>query len=132
MSEEDRALLENPAARRVWQLLADRYSDRHLTPDTSPQLDLAVDSLGWVDLTLEIAESTGVELSEEAIGSIYIVRDLLNEVAEQASAGGGSLPQALPLEQPEEVLSDEQKLWLRPLGPAESAVAKGMFASTGR
>jgi long-chain acyl-CoA synthetase len=128
MSEKDRALLENLAARRVWQLLADRYSDRNLTPDTSPQLDLAVDSLGWVDLTLEIAESTGVELSEEAIGSIYTVRDLLNEVAEQASAGGGGPPQALPLELPEEVLSEEQKRWLRPLGPAESAVAKGMFA----
>jgi long-chain acyl-CoA synthetase len=128
MSEKDRALFENLAARRVWQLLADRYSDRNLTPDTSPQLDLAVDSLGWVDLTLEIAESTGVELSEEAIGNIYTVRDLLNEVAEQASAGGGGPPQALPLELPEEVLSEEQKRWLRPLGPAESAVAKGMFA----
>ena len=128
MSEEDRSLLENQAARRVWELLADRYSDRHLTPDTSPQLDLAVDSLGWVDLTLEIAESTGVELTEEAIGGIYTVRDLLNEVAEQAEAGGGGMPQALPLEQPEEVLSDEQKQWLRPLGQAESAVARGMFA----
>jgi len=128
MSEDDSTLLENPAARRVWDLLAGRYSDRRLTPDTSPQLDLAVDSLGWVDLTLEIAESTGVELSEEAIGSIYTVRDLLEEVAEQAEAGGPSVPQALPLEQPEEVLSDEQKQWLRPLGPVESAVARGMFA----
>jgi long-chain acyl-CoA synthetase len=128
MSPEDRALLENPAARRVWELLAERYPDRYLTPDTSPQLDLGVDSLGWVDLTLEIAESVGVELTEEAIGSIYTVRDLLNEVAEQASAGGGGIPQALPLDQPEEVLSNEQKRWLRPLGPAESAVARGMFA----
>jgi long-chain acyl-CoA synthetase len=128
MSEEDRTLLKNPAARRIWQLLADRYSDQYLTLDTSPQLDLAVDSLGWVDLTLEIAESTGVELSEEAIGNIYTVRDLLNEVAEQAGAGGRVVPRALPLERPEEVLSDEQKRWLRPLGPAESAVARGMFA----
>ena len=128
MSEDDRALLENPAARRVWDLLAGSYSDRRLTPDTSPQLDLAVDSLGWVDLTLEIAESTGVELSEEAIGNIYTVRDLLEEVAEQAETGSGGVPQALPLEQPEEVLSDEQKQWLRPLGPRESAVARGMFA----
>jgi long-chain acyl-CoA synthetase len=128
MSEEDRALLENPAARRVWELLADRYSDRHLVPDTSPQLDLGVDSLGWMDLTLEIAESTGMELNEEAIGRIYTVRDLLNEVAEQASTGGGGVSQGLPLEQPEEVLSDEQKRWLEPLGPAKSEVARGMFA----
>src|SRR5215211_2250709 len=128
MSEEDRALLENPAARRVWELLADRYSDRYLTPDTSPQLDLAVDSLGWMDLTLEIAESTGVELNEEAIGRIYTVRELLNEVVEQAAAGGAGVPQASPLEQPEEVLSDEQKRWLEPLGPAKSVVARSMFA----
>jgi long-chain acyl-CoA synthetase len=128
MSEQDRELLENPAARRVWELLADRYPDRHLTPDTSPQLDLAVDSLGWVDLTFEIAESTGVELGEEAIGGIYTVRDLLNAVTEQAGTGGRVIPHALALEQPEEVLSDEQKRWLRPLGPAESAVARGMFA----
>ena len=128
MSEEDRLLLDKPAARRVWELLANNYSDRHLTPDTSPQLDLGIDSLGWVDLTLEIAESAGVELSEEAIGSIYTLRELLKEVAEQDEAGGGGVPQALPLEQPEEVLSDEQKQWLRPLGQAESAVARGMFA----
>jgi long-chain acyl-CoA synthetase len=128
MSEQDRVLLENPAARRVWELLADRYSDRYLTLDTSPQLDLGVDSLGWVDLTLEIRESTDVELSEEAIGSIYTVRELLNEVAEQAEAGGGGVSQGLPLERPEEVLSDEQKRWLRPLGPTESALARGMFA----
>ena len=129
MSEEDRTLLENPAARRVWELLAERYSDRYLTPDTSPQLDLGIDSLGWVDLTFEIAQSTGVELSEEAIGRVYTVRELLEEVAEQAgSGGGGSTPQASPLEWPEEVLNDEQKQWHRPLGPAESAVARGMFA----
>ena len=129
MSEEDRTLLENPAARRVWELLAERYSDRYLNPDTSPQLDLGIDSLGWVDLTFEIAQSTGVELSEEAIGRVYTVRELLEEVAEQAgSGGGGSTPQASPLEWPEEVLNDEQKQWHRPLGPAESAVARGMFA----
>jgi long-chain acyl-CoA synthetase len=127
-SEEDRALLENPTARRVWKLLADRYSDRRLTLDTSPQLDLAVDSLGWVNLTLEIGESAGVELSEEAIGRIYTVRELLKEVAEQAEVGGRGVPQALLLEQPEEVLSDEQERSLKPLGPAKAAVARGIFA----
>src|SRR5205807_4346400 len=45
MSPEDRALLENPAARQVWDWLARRHPDRRLTPDTSPQLDLNVDSM---------------------------------------------------------------------------------------
>jgi long-chain acyl-CoA synthetase len=128
MLEADRKLLENPAAREVWELLATRYSDRHLTPDTSPQLDLGIDSLGWMDLTLEIDQSASVELSEEAIGRIYTVRDLLNEVAEQAKAGGSSVPQALPLEQPERVLSEYQKDSLEPFGPVTTAVARGMFA----
>jgi long-chain acyl-CoA synthetase len=78
MLEADRTLLENPAAREVWELLAKRYSDQLLTPDTSPQLDLGIDSLGWMDLTLEIDQSASVELSEEAIGRIYTVRELLN------------------------------------------------------
>ena len=124
MSEEDRALLENPAAMGVWELLAERYPDRRLAPETSPQLDLGIDSLGWVNLTLEIGEKTGVELREEAIGRIDTVRDLLREVA---SGAGRTTHRASPLERPEEVLDDRQLRWLKPLGPAASVVARGMF-----
>jgi len=127
MPEEDRALLESPTAKQVWDWLADRYQDRRLTPDTSLQLDLGIDSMEWVNLTFEIGQNVGVELSEEAIERIDTVRDLLNEVAEQAETGE-TAHHPSPLEQPEEVLSDEQKRWLRPLGPAESAAARGMFA----
>src|SRR5207247_9607290 len=45
MSDEDRALLEDPAAKQVWDWLASRYPDRRLTPDTSLQFDLGADSL---------------------------------------------------------------------------------------
>ena len=125
MSGEDRALLEDPAAMGVWKLLADRYPDRRLTPDASPQLDLDIDSLGWVNLTLEIGEKAGVELDEEEIERIDTVRDLLREVA---SGAGRTTLHVSPFEQPEEVLEDRQKRWLKPLGPAGSAMAKGMFA----
>ena len=128
MPEEDRALLEHAAARGVWDLLARRYSDRRLAPDTSPQLDLGIDSLGWMDLTLEIAQSVGVELSEEAIGRIYTVHDLLGEVVQQAEEPSVGMSQALPLEHPEEILSNEQKRSLEPLGPAKSLVARAMYA----
>jgi long-chain acyl-CoA synthetase len=127
MAEEDRALLENPAARRTWDWLADSYPDRRLTPDTGLQLDLGIDSMEWVNLTLEMGQSVGVELDEEAIGRIDTVRDLLKEVAEQGEADGGA-SQVLPLEQPEEVLSDKQKRWLEPMGPVASVAARGMFA----
>jgi long-chain acyl-CoA synthetase len=124
MSGEDRALLEDTAAMGVWKLLAERYPDRRLAPETSTQLDLDIDSLGWVNLTLEIGEKTGVELDEEAIERIDTVRDLLREVASGAS---GTIHHVSPFERPEEVLDDRQKRWLEPLGPARSAMARGMF-----
>lgn len=105
-------------------MLSDRFPDRRLAPETSPQLDLDIDSLGWVNLTLEIGEKTGVELREEAIGRIGTVRDLLREVADGA---GRTSHRASPLERPEEVLDARQLRWLRPLGWAASAVARGMF-----
>jgi len=125
MSGEHRALLEDPTTLGVWKLLAERYPDRKVAPETRTQLDLNIDSLGWVNLTLEIGEKTGVELDEEAIERIDTVRDLLREVASGAS---GTLHHVSPFERPEEVLDDRQKRWLEPLGPARSAMARGMFA----
>jgi long-chain acyl-CoA synthetase len=68
-----------------------------------------------------------VELSDEAIGRIETVRDLLREVAGEGGAGG-TAPQAPPLERPEEVLSDRQKRWLEPLGRVQAVLAWCMFA----
>ncbi|MBI5688231.1 MAG: AMP-binding protein [Verrucomicrobia bacterium] len=116
MSPEDRALLENAAASAVWQWLAARHSDKRLTPDTSPQLDLGVDSMAWLNLTLTIGQLAGVELGEDAIARVQTVRDLLREVA-AASAAGQRTPPADPLDEPEKKLTDEQKQWIQPLGP---------------
>src|SRR5438552_1255229 len=123
MSGEDRALLEDSAAQSVWELLTKRYGNKRLTPDTSPQFDLGVDSLEWLNLTLEIAESSGVELSEEAIARIETVRDLLREVTE-----GGEGEAVDPLEKPEEVLDEKQKRWLKPLGPIAAVTARLLYA----
>ncbi|WP_207890344.1 AMP-binding protein [Rubrobacter taiwanensis] len=124
MSREDRELLENPAARQVWNWLADRYPDRRLEPETHLHLDLGIDSLEWVNLTMEIGQRTGVELEEEAIERVETVRDLLREVAE----AGETRDIASPLKNPEQVLDGRQKRLLRPLSPVEAALARGMFA----
>jgi long-chain acyl-CoA synthetase len=123
MSGEDRALLEDSAAQSAWELLAKRYRGKRLTPDTSPQFDLGIDSLEWLNLTLEIAESSGVELTEEAISRIETVRDLLREVTE-----GGEGEAVDPLENPEEVLDEKQKHWLKPLGHISAATARSLYA----
>src|SRR5205823_5707341 len=122
MSGEDRALLEDSAAQSVWEVLAKRYRDKRLTPDTSPQFDLGIDSLEWLNVTLEIAESSGVELTEEAIARIETVRDLLREVTE---AGEGESID--PLAQPEQALDEKQRHWLEPLGPVAVATRRFLY-----
>ena len=112
LSDEDRALLENPEGKAVWDMLRRRLPDRALTPDMSPQYDLGIDSLEWLNLTLEIRDRTGVEIDEAAIARIDTVRDLLTAVvgAEKLSGEG----RGDPLADPESALSDVQKRWLEP------------------
>jgi long-chain acyl-CoA synthetase len=115
MSEQDQALLAHPTARQVWAWLAERYPDKRLAPDSSPQFDLGVDSLEWLNITLHIHELTGVELGEEAIARVSTVRDLLQEVVTVAESE--EAPPAV-LDHAEALLSDEQKQWLEPPPPA--------------
>ena len=126
LSDEDRALLEHPTATLIWDWLAERYHDRRVTPDTSPQLDLGIDSLEWMDLTLEMRERAGVELHEEAIAGIATVRDLLRATIDAAEAGAG--PSASPLERPEEILTEEQRRWLEPSGAVVRSLGAPVYA----
>jgi long-chain acyl-CoA synthetase len=100
MSEELKALLDNPAAARVWQWLAARFPGRPLSLDTSPQLDLGIDSLGWVNLSLDLEHALALTLSETAIARIVTLRDLLREAvvaSEQPAAARPAAP--IPMEQ---------------------------------
>jgi long-chain acyl-CoA synthetase len=124
MPSEDLALLEDAAAKKVWDLLVQRYAAKRLSLGASPQLDLGVDSLEWLNLTLEIPWRAGVELSDQAIGRIATVRDLLREVSE---AGTGVRAASL-LEDPKQVLNAEQKRWLKPRGAITSAAVAGLYA----
>ena len=112
MSEKDQMLLADPVVRDVWDWLSERYPDKRLTPDTSPQLDLGIDSLEWLTLSLELSDRFGVELSDEAMGRINLVRELLQEV--QAAATNGQSGSGLSLANPDDLLTDDQKKWLTP------------------
>jgi long-chain acyl-CoA synthetase len=103
MAEADRLLVEDDAPRRVWDWLARRYPERRLTPDAGLGLDLGVDSLGWLELAMEVQRLTGAELTEEAIAGIETVRELLRAV--QAAPGAA---QARAWDRPEEVLSPSE------------------------
>jgi long-chain acyl-CoA synthetase len=85
LTEADRALLATPRARDVWRWLGERYKGTPLSLDTSPQLDLSIDSLAWVTLTVDIERQFDVALRAEQLARILTLRDLLREI--EAAAG---------------------------------------------
>lgn len=90
-SPEDQALLEQPLARQIFELLRARYPHRAVSLDTNLLLDLGIDSLEWVSLALELEDRLGLHLAERDIGEILNVRDLV-AAAMQAPAASASAP----------------------------------------
>jgi len=113
-SEADKELLESPLGKAVWEWLEGRFPGRTLTLDTSPQLDLGMDSLEWVSLGLEMQARFGIELTEEAIARVVTLRDLLQEVEKAKAVSAGKAAEGRG---PAQALTPEQERWLRPLGP---------------
>jgi long-chain acyl-CoA synthetase len=89
--DEDRALLATPLGGEVWSWLHERYPESQLALDTSPQLELDIDSLGWLALTVEIEQRFRVALRAERLARILTLRDLLREI--EAAAREGEAPQ---------------------------------------
>ncbi len=119
-SEADATLLAKPRAAQVWHWLERRYPDRPLSLETSPQLDLGIDSLAWLEIGLAFERAFGFRLSEEAAARVLILRDLLQEV-EAAPAAAEAAPGAAGL-------SPDDARWLVPAGALLSAL--GFVART--
>jgi long-chain acyl-CoA synthetase len=124
MESNDQTLVEEPAAAACLKWLKERFSDQQITMETSPQLDLNIDSLEWMNLTLEMVEKTGVELSGEAIGRVTTVRDLLKEIVASGEEGTEAVS---PLEDPDYYLNDEQREFLKPLTASQAASARNGY-----
>ncbi|HUK58841.1 MAG TPA: AMP-binding protein [Stellaceae bacterium] len=82
LSPEDQKLLADETAAQVWDWLGRRYPTHGLGLDMNPEMDLGIDSLGWVDVTLALERELGVRLTEHEIGRIVTLRDLLREAVE--------------------------------------------------
>ncbi len=125
MSTEDQQLLHDDAAQATWNLLAKRYPDLRLTPDSHLQLDLGIDSLEWVDLTLSIVQRSGVDLDEDQVGQLETVRDLLEAVAEaEAETAEKRDARRALLDDPEAALSEAKRKWLEPLSPTKRFISR--------
>jgi long-chain acyl-CoA synthetase len=113
----DRELLEDPTAARVWSWLGRRFAAKSISPDTHMQLDLDVDSLAWLGLTLEIRNEIGIDLTDDAVARIELVRDLLQEATSSQSAGQLSDDVLELLRAPDDLLREEdRRTWLEPRG----------------
>lgn len=127
LDSSDAILIEEPAAAACLDWLKQRFPDKQISLDSSPQLDLGIDSLEWLNLTLELVEATGVELSAEAISRVSTVRELLNEIVSSAEGGESATS---PLEDPDHYLDDEQREYLKPLKPWQQALSRGLYQLT--
>jgi long-chain acyl-CoA synthetase len=118
LSQEDQALLAVSPAREVWNLLTARYPDKTLALDASPELDLGVDSLEWLSLTLELNDRLGIRLTEEDVAQVATLRDLLR-VAGEAARRGAAAPTGPPAQEPR----PDQMRWIKPTGHGAAALA---------
>jgi long-chain acyl-CoA synthetase len=84
LAEEDRQLLESATVQAAWNSLQRRYAGNGISLDSSPQLDLGIDSLAWISLTTELEDKCGIALGAEALSHVFSVRDLL-QVIDSAS-----------------------------------------------
>ncbi len=125
MTGEDQELLRDSAAAATWDWLIARSPRGRLTPDSSLRMDLDVDSMEWLNLTLEIGQRAGVELSDEAIGRIETVRDLLQEVAGAKKGHGANLEEVF--KSPRKFLDEEKQKWLRPLNRVQVVLARVLY-----
>ena len=113
-------LSDDPSAQEVRRWLSRRHADRRITPRTRLERDLGLDSMGWLHLALHIEQTTGIALSDAAVGRIETVGDLLRELA----AAGDGRRAATFLDAPETHLSAKGRGWLAPLTPKQIGRAR--------
>jgi long-chain acyl-CoA synthetase len=111
LSTEDEAALRVGPAAELWKILRQRYADKPLSLEASPQLDLGIDSLEAMSLSLEIQARLGVLVSEQQIAEAATVRDLIGLV--HAAAASAAPARITP----------EHLAWLAP--PSRPAEATG-------
>jgi long-chain acyl-CoA synthetase len=109
LSAEDRQLLSNPIAAAAWKLISARYEVRHPTFESHLALDLGVDSLEWMSLSLELEAKLGLHFSQDA-ARVETIRDLLHALTK-----AGAEPRAREPRRAQDILADRER-WLRPRG----------------
>ena len=117
LSAQDKALLQQPIAHQIYDMLLTRYPHGQLGLDASPLLDLGIDSLEWISFGLELEDRLKLRLTEAEIGSVVTVRDLLM-LAMRAPAPPAPPPPAA-------------RDWIAPTGVALKVLGAFLYALNG-
>ena len=107
---EDKALLQNPVATSVWHILQQRFPNQPLDFDTVLSLDLNLNSFGWMELAVTLHEIAGVFLSDEDLGNIQTIRDLLRLSTERKIGAARDARSSTP------AMAPDSEHWLMPTG----------------
>lgn len=121
LSEQDRAFLAAPLAGELWAFLEKRFADYALGLETSPQLDLGLDSFGWMTLSVELEKSFGIRITEQEIARIETLRDLVSEAlaAPQVSEAAHA--------EPADAFVQDRERWLRPTNAFQTLLGYVLF-----
>ncbi len=95
---------DDPRDAATWQVLREHCRDQLRGLDDHLALDLGIDSLAWITLSLQIQQKTGVDLSDTDTTRLITVQHLLDAVREA--------PAAAPISDAEVAAQ-----WLRPATP---------------
>lgn len=126
LAERDRDLLATEPAGEIWQWLTSRYAARGITLDTNPQLDLGIDSLGWMEIAIELDERFDVRLTEDQVAGIVTLRDLLRTAGAPPSEAEPTPGPSGPIR-----LTAEQRRWTTPM-PAPLAFIAALLLTLNR
>lgn len=121
LSEADKAFLVMPPACDIWTFLEKRYPGHVLNLETSPELDLGVDSFEWMTLSIEIEDKFGIRLSEQEITRIETLRDLVSEALAARQIVETALLDS------EDVVAPDQERWLRPTNVFHTLLGAVLF-----
>lgn len=114
MSSDDQSLLDNDKAHALWELLAKRYADHRLEPETRLETDLGIDSMEWVELSTAIEAKTGLQFGDAVMEKAETVHDLLEAAVDASGQDAGGVDTREAIRDPESVLDEKEKRWIQP------------------
>ncbi len=92
----DATLADDPRAVRILALMRARFGDNSIGLATSPQLDLGVDSLAWLEIAQQIESDLGMTLAPDALAEVVTLADLVRAAIDAPRAAAEGPAEVVP------------------------------------